>query len=91
MITDVAITDLIQKVDAYLHNTITREAFEIWFYDLSFDIEARHTGDIVDLTHEIEALLAESSTANWPIPSLRAELESAIAKYKTPSLQRRAG
>jgi hypothetical protein len=82
--------ELIAKVDAFVEDRLTREDFELWFYDLSYDIEARHAGNTVELTHEIEAILAESSTANWTVSSLKNELDAATSKYKSLPLHRRA-
>jgi hypothetical protein len=83
--------ELLQKVEAYLNHTISREAFELWLYDLAFDVETSGDKAVVELTHEIEALLAESSAANWSIQSLNDELRTVVAQFRPIPLHRRAG
>jgi hypothetical protein len=74
--------ELIGRVEAYLDGASSLDDFEIWFYDLAFDVEARFNTRVVDLVHQIEGVLAESSSAHWPNPVLRKELEESISTYR---------
>lgn len=76
--------ELLSRLSQYLDGGSDLEAFEIWFYDLAFDIERQYTGDVVDLVHEIEGILAEASSGYWSEAVLRNELESSTIPYRNP-------
>ena len=75
-------TELIEKVDAYLDGVISAAEFERWFFSLSHDVEKHYGGDVSDLVHRIENIVAESSSANWSYRVLDEELERAVQPYK---------
>lgn len=74
--------DLIEKLDQYLGGYISLEDFELWFYDLAFDVEKRYAGTIVEVVHDIEGTLAEASSGQWSRIALNNELESIAAKHR---------
>ncbi len=74
--------ELIGRVEAYLDGASSLDDFEVWFYDLAFDVEARFSTSVVDLVHQIEGVLAESSSAHWPNLVLRKELENSVSSYR---------
>jgi len=76
--------ELVAKVGEFIDERITRDQFETWFYALSYSIESRETGRVVELVHEVEGILAESSSGGWSPADLRRELESARSKYEKP-------
>ncbi len=68
--------EVLEQIAAFVDGKISREQFDLWFYDLSFDVEKTQPKDIVTLVHEVEGLLAEASSGGWSEDSLRAELRA---------------
>jgi hypothetical protein len=73
--------ELVAKLESYLNDSISLEDFECWFYGLTFDIEKRLTGSVVEMAYEIEGILGEASSAGWPSHILRLQLESILSSY----------
>ena len=71
-------TELRGQIEAYADGKISRQAFELWFFQLSFDVEKAASEPIIALIHQVEGLLAESSSAEWCEEELRKELRIAI-------------
>lgn len=74
--------ELVSRLDQYLDGATSLEEFEVWFYDLAFDVEEGHSGALVDVVHHIEGILAESSSGHWRTFVLKRELDAAIREYR---------
>lgn len=76
------IDEVVSQVDQYLSGYTSLEQFETWLYDLAFDIERRYSGEVVDLVHQLEGTLAESSSGHWTCALLENELDAAISPHR---------
>jgi hypothetical protein len=63
----------------FLDGYLTLEEFELWFFDLAFDVENTMEPPVVRIVHNIEGVLSESSSGHWSRATLISELEKVIA------------
>lgn len=67
-------SQVIQHVEQYVSGRTSKEDFEIWLYDLAFDVEQRYTRRVISLVHNLEGIFSEASSGNWPEAILKTEL-----------------
>ena len=71
------------KVNDLIADRISSEDFERWFYDFAYDVEEKSPAEMVELTHEIEGILAEASSGEWPRPALESAIANAAAQARS--------
>ncbi len=79
--------DLYQEVVDFLAKCRDRkslEAFRDWFAPIAFEIENDADQSLLDLIHEIQGILAESSAASWPETDLLNELQKIAHIWTRP-------
>jgi hypothetical protein len=72
----------LRMLESYLADEWSLEQFEREFYNASYSIESRYSGSVVSLAHNIEGILAESSSGHWSIAALRRSLEDVLLQYR---------
>jgi hypothetical protein len=60
------------------------EAFRDWFAPIAFGIEDDADASLLGLIHEIQGILAESSSASWPEEDLLYELQKIAHIWTRP-------
>ncbi len=73
---------LFMMLESYLADEWSLERFEREFYNASYKIESRYSGSVVCLAHNIEGILAESSSGHWSVSTLRRSLEDLLLQYR---------
>jgi hypothetical protein len=72
----------LRMLEAYSADEWSLERFEREFYNASYSIESRYSGSVVSLAHNIEGILAESSSGHWSSAALRRSLEDVLLRYR---------
>jgi hypothetical protein len=57
------------------------EDFREWFVPISIDIESAGNEDAIALAHEIDGILAESSSAGWTEADIVEELARVVSPF----------
>lgn len=74
--------ELISNLDLFVNGVWSRRQFSEWFYPLSRDIDRKYSGNIVQFAFKIQRILAEASSGNWPLESLRHRLALEIEEFR---------
>jgi len=70
-----------ENVRQFAEGTLQLDKFLEWFVPISWDIEKSNNAELIGLVHEIDGLLAESSSANWSEADLREVLAEAVGPF----------
>jgi len=66
------------RVHEYLNGHLSFHEFQQWFVPASWNIERSGNRSAIALAHNVDGILAESSSANWDEMVLQRELANAI-------------
>jgi hypothetical protein len=63
-----------QALWKYAEGKISLDDFRAWFVPISWNIEESHEPQAIQLTHQIDGILAEASSADWSESDIYEEL-----------------